>query len=96
MWWWLLVACADGPGPAPSGSRSAELAQRAGDVSRRAEALAEATRELEGLYDALRAAPDDEKPAIRAAIHARALVLRDHADALRDEAERIETSALIY
>jgi hypothetical protein len=94
--WWLLWACVDGPGPAPSGSRSAELSQRAAEVSRRADALAEATRELEGLYDELHAAPDDQKPAIREAIHTRALRLRDQADALQTEVERIETSALVY
>ncbi|MFZ5481316.1 MAG: hypothetical protein ACOZNI_31440 [Myxococcota bacterium] len=94
--WWLLWACVDGPTAAKSGSRSADLSIRAGEVSRRADALANATRELEGLYDQLRAAPDAEKPAIRETIHARARTLRDEALALQEEVERIERSGQVF
>lgn len=92
----LLAACGAPPGAAPTGSRSADLATRAGDVSRRAEILAQHTRELEGLFDSLRAAPEEEKTALKERIHARALELREEAQALRDDVVRIEAGAQIY
>jgi hypothetical protein len=93
----LLLACpAPDPGAAPTGSRSAELAQRAAEVGRRADVLAERTREIEGLYDALRAAPFEQRAALRARIRERAEALRDEAVALEDEVERIERSAQVY
>lgn len=92
---WLL-ACASETGPAPSGSRSAELALRAGEVGRRADALAERTRELEGLFDQLRATPPGEREAIRARVQEVAAELKTEAVALQDEVEGIEADARVW
>lgn len=92
----LLLACPEPAGPAASGSRSADLAVRAGEVGREAAGLAERTRELEGLFDELRAAPPEGKDAIRARIHARALELRAEAEALQGDVQRIEAGAQVY
>ena len=94
----LLVACAASgdPGPAPSGSRSADLAQRAAEVSRRADALAERTRDLEGMFDELRAAPEGTRGPIRDRIRARAAELQEESRALRDEVEAIEAAARVW
>lgn len=93
----LLLAChLPDAGSAPTGSRSAELAQRAAEVGRRADVLAQRTREIEGLYDALRAAPVADRPALRVQIRERAEALRDEAAAIEEEVERIERSAQVY
>ena len=94
----VLVACAPSgdPGPAPSGSRSAALAQEAAEVSRRADALAERARDLEGLFDELRAAPVGTRGPIRDRIRERAAELQEEARALRDEVAAIEARARVY
>lgn len=92
----LLLACPDPSGPAATGSRSAELAQRAGEVSRQADTLAEATRDLEGLFDELRAAKGADREPIREKIQVRAKELQERAHALRDEVVAIEEAARVY
>ncbi|MFN7145140.1 MAG: hypothetical protein ACK4YP_15290 [Myxococcota bacterium] len=92
----LLIACATPSGPASTGSRSAVLAQRAAEVSRRADTLAERTRHLEGMFDELRAAPADAREPIRARIAATADELSEEARALRDEVVSIEEDARVY
>lgn len=92
----LALACAEPPGPATSGSRSAELATRAGEVGRKANVLAERTRDLEGLFDELRAAPPEQRDAVRARIHQRAQELFAEAEGLQGEVARIETAAQVY
>lgn len=88
--------CSPAPHAAPAGSRSADLSTRTGEVARRADVLAERTRELEGLYDALRAAPEADKARIRGEIRDRADALKEEAEALRDEVTRIEEGARVY
>lgn len=92
----LLLACPDPTGPAATGSRSADLALRAGEVGRRADALAESTRNLEGLFDRLRAAPAVEQEGARSEIRARALEIQTEAHALQDEVGAIEAGARAY
>jgi hypothetical protein len=92
----LLLACAPAPRAAPEGSRSADLALRAEQVANRADALATRARTLEGLYDTLRAAPETERPAIRARIREVADALQAESVAIRDEVVRIETGARVY
>jgi hypothetical protein len=92
----LLFACATPTGPAAADSRSAVLAQRAGEVGRRADLLAAHTRDLEGLFDELRAAPPEGREAVRVRILARSHELRDEAHTLRDEVTAIEEAARVY
>jgi hypothetical protein len=93
----LALACAaPDAGPAPAGSRSADLAQRVANVGTRSEQLAARTRELEGLFDELRAATPEGREAVKARIRERAQGLADEADAIREEVVRIETSARVY
>ncbi len=104
-WPLLLFACTADYGaagdprpvaPAAVGTRSAALAQRAGEVARLADLLAAHTRELEGMFDQLRAATPVEREAIRLRIQARADALREEALVLRDEVVAIEAAAEVY
>jgi hypothetical protein len=95
-WLLLLVACPSPTGPAPSGSRSAALAEQAAAVSRDAEVLANHTRDLEGLFDEMRAAGPGEREAVRARIAARAADLQEEAHALGDQVTAIEEGARVY
>lgn len=97
MFWLLaLVACPAPSGPATTGSRSADLALRAGEVSRRADVLAERTRALEGLFDELREAPPEAREAIRVRIQEQAEALGAEAEALRGEVVAIEDAARVW
>ncbi len=92
----FLLACPDPAGPAASGSRSSDLALRAGEVSRRADALAESTRDLEGLFDELRAAKGAAREPVRERIQLRAREIQEEAHQLRDEVVAIEDAARVY
>ena len=96
MWTLLLLLACQGPTPAPSGSRSADLSVRAGEVARQSEVLARRTKELEGLFDTLRSAPVERRPALRQQIREHAVQLREESGALQEEVRRIEQSAQIY
>ncbi|MDP2308203.1 MAG: hypothetical protein Q8P18_19440 [Pseudomonadota bacterium] len=96
LWLLALLACLAPSGPATTGSRSADLALRASEVSRRADVLAERTRTLEGLFDELRAAPPAQREETRARIQAQAEGLRVEAEALRDEVVAIEAAAEVW
>lgn len=90
----LLLACTpDPPGPASPGSRSAELASRAGEVGRRAAALAGRIQEIEGDVDRWREAPPEQRAAIEASIRERALDAQIEARALQDEVLVLEAGA---
>ncbi|MDP2313271.1 MAG: hypothetical protein Q8P41_10225 [Pseudomonadota bacterium] len=95
-WLLLLLACPPPAGPATTGSRSADLALRAGEVGRRADVLAERTRTLEGLFDDLRAAPPDAREPIRASIEVQAEALKVEAESIRDEVVAIEDAARVW
>ena len=96
MWTLLVLLACGGATPAPTGSRSADLSLRAGEVARQSEVLAHRTKELEGLFDTLRAAPVEDRPALRQQIRDHARQLREESDALQEEVRRIEQSAQIY
>jgi hypothetical protein len=96
VWLLLLLACPSASGPAPTGSRSSDLAQRTAEVGRRADVLAERTRALEGLFDELRAAPPGAREQVRAEIQQTAVGLSEEAEAIRDEVEAIEAAARVW
>ena len=92
----LLLGCPSPPGPAPAGSRSAELAARAGDVARRAELLAARTGEIEGWMDEWRAADPTRRGEIEAEIRARAAEVQGEAEDLQRMVQAIEAGAEAY
>lgn len=94
--WWLLLACVREPGPAPAGTRSAELATRAADIAQRSKELAAHAQDLEGWFDELRVAPPDQQEAILAKIRERAAELKVRSEELRDDVILIEQGAEIY
>jgi hypothetical protein len=96
LWLLALLACSAPPGPATTGSRSADLALRAGEVGRRADVLAERSRALEGLFDELREAPPEAREAIRVQIQTQAEALEIEAEALRTEVVDIEGAARVW
>lgn len=96
LWLLALLACPAPSGPATTGSRSADLALRAGEVGRRADVLAERSRALEGLFDELREAPPEGQEAIRVRIQAQAEALQVEAKALQAEVMDIEGAARVW
>ena len=93
----LLLACSPDPGSAPPGSRSAELASRAGVVAREAEAVGLRAQELEGIFDELRAAPTPEaRAALIADLRARSKDVAEQARQVRDDVGAIEAGAEVF
>lgn len=92
----LLLACAPALTPAPSGSRSAELASRAAEIATRANGISVHAGEMEGWFDELRSAKPEAHAEIVARIRARAVELRDEAAELRTDVGIIEDGAQAY
>ncbi len=92
----MLAACAPAVAPAPSGSRSAELANRAAEIATRANAISVHAGEMEGWFDELRTARPENQADIVRRIRARAVELRDEAAELRTDVGIIEDGAQAY
>jgi hypothetical protein len=93
----LLLACAPQPTSAAPGSRSAELASRAGMVARQAEAVGLRAQELEGIFDQLRATPALEaRAALIADLRARSEEVLEQARRVRDDVTAIEAGAEVF
>lgn len=93
----LLLACPpSAPGPAPSGTPSAALSVRVGELSRRARDVAARAEDLEGKLDELRAAPAAEREQRVAWVRAEATAIRELSAEIEAEVRAIEASAQVY
>ncbi len=92
---WSLLSCAR-EAPAAPGSRSAVLAEQTGRLGERAAVLAEQAQGLEGQFDALRAAAPEDRAAIRAAIRAEALAIREESGRIAMQVRQMEAAAPVH
>ncbi len=93
----LLLACPpSAPGPAPSGTPSAALSIRAGEVAKRARDVAARAEDLEGKFDELRAAPEAERAERVAWVRAEAKAIHELSVEIEAEVRAIEASAQVY
>lgn len=92
----VVTACTPEPGPAATGSRSALLSSRSGEVAREADRVAEHAAAIEGMIDEWRAAPPEQRAEIAARIQAEARRMQDEAHDVQAQVRGIEDGAHVW